>query len=306
MMRRVNLDIDLLRCFATVVEAGGFTAAAKTLLRTQSAVSVQIKRLEETIGHTLFERNKRCPVLTEHGEILLGYAHRMLKLNDETVSRLTHTEMEGTLRLGIVEYLAPHRLPVIMSKLSRAYPKLDLRLRIDLSSKLHTELDEGKLDVIIAACNKNDEQGKILFKDKLCWATGPLGIPDSENPVPLAVLPSPCFYRQAATQSLDSQGRSWHCAVTTMNLSGVQSVIQAGLAIGVLSESSLLPSMKVLTQEDGFPPLPTMTLGVFSNHYENKFAIEPLIKFISDAIAQNLDSSTPFLNTHLAQNPNIS
>ena len=82
-MRRVNLDIDLLRCFATVVETGGFTAAAKTLLRTQSAVSVQIKRLETTIGHKLFERSKRAPQLTEQGEMLLGYAHRMLKLNDE-------------------------------------------------------------------------------------------------------------------------------------------------------------------------------------------------------------------------------
>lgn len=295
-MRRVNLDIDLLRCFTTVVEAGGFTAAAKSLLRTQSAVSVQIKRLEETIGHTLFERNKRCPVLTEHGEILLGYAHRMLKLNDETVSRLTHTEMEGTLRLGIVEYLAPHRLPIIMSKLQRAYPKLDLRLRIDLSSKLHAELETGKLDVIIAACNKKEEQGQVLIKDKLCWATGPLGVPDSSQPVPLAVLPAPCFYRQAATQSLDSQGRAWHCAVTTMNLSGVQKVIQAGLGIGVLSESSLLPSMKVLTEEHGFPPLPTMMLGVFSRHNDSQFAIDPLIKYISDAIQNNPNAGENFIS----------
>lgn len=283
-MRRVNLDIDLLRCFATVVEAGGFTAAAKTLLRTQSAVSVQIKRLEEAIGHKLFERNKRSPVLTEQGEMLLGYAHRMLKLNDETVLRLTETEIEGTLRLGIVEYLAPHRLPLIISKLRRAYPRLDLRLRVDLSSKLHSELEEGKLDVIIAARNESEDQGKELFREQLCWATGSLGIPDPEKPVPLAVLPPPCFYRQAAIQSLDQQGRPWYCAVTTMNISGVQSVIQAGLAVGVLSKSSLLPSMTVLGPEDGFPLLPKFSLGVFSNNYDNKFAIEPLIKFIADAI----------------------
>ena len=194
------------------MEAGGFTAAAKTLLRTQSAVSVQIKRLEETIGQKLFERNKRSPVLTEQGEMLLGYAHRMLKLNDETVLRLTETEIEGTLRLGVVEYLAPHRLPEIISKLRRAYPRLDLRLRIDLSSKLHSELEEGKLDVIIAARSEGEDQGKELFREQLCWATGPLGLPDPESPVPLAVLPPPCFYRQAAIQSLDQQGRPWYCA----------------------------------------------------------------------------------------------
>ena len=283
-MRRVNLDIDLLRCFATVVEAGGFTAAAKTLLRTQSAVSVQIKRLETTIGHKLFERSKRTPVLTEQGEMLLGYAHRILKLNDETVLRLTETEMEGTLRLGVVEYLAPHRLPEIISKLRRAYPRLDLRLRIDLSSKLHAELEAGKLDVIIAARSENKDYGQELFREQLCWATGPLGIPDAQTPVPLAVLPHPCFYRQAAITSLDQQDRPWYCAVTTMNISGVQKVIEAGLAVGVLSKSSLLPSMTILGPEDGFPLLPMISLGVFSNNYDSKFAIAPVMKFIADCV----------------------
>ena len=283
-MRRVNLDIDLLRCFATVVETGGFTAAAKTLLRTQSAVSVQIKRLETTIGHKLFERSKRAPQLTEQGEMLLGYAHRMLKLNDETVLRLTQTEIEGTLRLGVVEYLAPHRLPEIISRLKRAYPRLDLRLRIDLSSKLHAELEQGKLDVIIAARTDNKDHGQQLFREQLCWATGPLGIPESEAPVPLAVLPHPCFYRQAAINSLDEQGRPWYCAVTTMNISGVQKVIEAGLAVGVLSKSSLLPSMTVLGPQEGFPLLPMISLGVFSNNYDSKFAIEPVMKFIADCV----------------------
>ncbi len=283
-MRHVNLDIDLLRCFVTVVETGGFTAAAKPLLRTQSAVSVQIKRLEETIGQRLFERNKRSPVLTEQGEMLLGYAHRLLKLNDETVLRLTETELEGTLRLGVVEYLAPHRLLGIISKLKRTYPKLDLRLRIDLSSQLHSELEDGKLDVIIAAKNSRGGQGQELFREQLCWVTGPLGIPEAEAPIPLAVLPPPCFYRQIAVQSLDQQGRRWYSAVTTMNISGVQSAVQAGLSLGVLSKSSVLPTMKVLGPDEGFPSLPEHSLGVFNNNYDNKFEIEPLIKFIAETL----------------------
>lgn len=283
-MRRINLDIDLLRCFVTVVEVGGFTAAAKTLLRTQSAVSVQIKRLEETIGHKLFERNKRNPILTDQGEMLLGYANRMLKLNDETVLRLTETEIEGTLRLGIVEYLAPHRLSEIISMLRRAYPKLDLRLRIALSTALHTELNDGKLDVIIAAQSISKDTGKFLLQEQLCWATGSLGVPDRDKPVPLAVLPPPCFYRQAAIHSLDQIDRSWYCAVTTMNISGVQNVIQSGLAIGVLSRSSLLPAMSILGPDEGFPLLPQYGVSVFTNSYDTKFAIEPLMKFIADSI----------------------
>jgi DNA-binding transcriptional LysR family regulator len=284
-MRQINLDLDLLHCFVTVVEAGGFTAASERLLRTQSTVSVQIRRLEECVGATLLDRSRRNVSPTEHGEILLSYARRMLKLNDETVLRLSGKELQGTLRLGIVEYLAPHRLPGIISKLRLSYPRLDLRLRIDLSSRLRNELEEGKLDLVIAAQDSSEKAGKELFQEQLCWAVGPLAIPEASEPLPLAFLPPPCFYRDAAIQALDEIGRPWMCAVTTMNISGVQAAVTAGLAVGVLSRTSLLPSMQMLGPDKRFPPLPSFSIAVFTKGRETNQATQPLIEFIAKEIS---------------------
>lgn len=276
-MKQNNLDIDLLRCFVAVVEARGFTAASKTLFRTQSAVSIQIKKLEERIGQKLLERDKKSICLTEHGEIFLGYARRMLRLNDETVQRFSETEIQGILRLGIVEYLAPHRLPGIVARLRAIYPQLDLRLRIDLSSSLLDDLKMGNLDIVIAAQNENRQQGSTLFEEQLCWATGAAELPDPSQPLPLAFLPPPCFYREAAIQQLENIDRRWFCAVTTMNISGVQAAVNAGLAIGVLGQSSVLPSMKILGPDDLFPQLPKFNVAIFANAKEKKTAVQPII-----------------------------
>jgi DNA-binding transcriptional LysR family regulator len=284
-MRQINLDLDLLRCFVTVVETGGFTAASKRLHRTQSTVSVQIKRLEESVGKTLLDRSRRNVSPTEQGEMLLSYARRILKLNDETVLHLSGKEIQGTLRLGIVEYLAPHRLPQIISKLRAVYPRLDLRLRIDLSSRLRNELEEGKLDLVIAAQDSSEKKGKELFQEQLCWAVGPFEIPEAPEPLPLAFLPPPCFYREAAIQALDEIGRPWVCAVTTMNISGVQSAVSAGLAVGVLSRTSLLPTMKMLGPDKLFPALPSFSIAVFTKGNEKDLATQPLIDFIAKEIS---------------------
>lgn len=276
-VRQTDLDIDLLRCFVAVVESNGFTAASKRLLRTQSAVSIQIKKLEERIGQKLFERDKRAIGLTEHGEILLGYARRMLRLNDETVQRFVETDVQGVLRLGIVEYLAPHRLPDIISKLRSLYRHLDLRLRIDLSSRLLTELEMNNLDVVIAAQDENMPQGIKLFEEELCWAAGSAELPDPTQPLPLAFLPPPCFYREAATQALEKINRPWFCAVTTMNIAGVQAAVNAGLAVGVLSRTSVLSSMKVLGPDNLFPQLPKFDVAVFTNEKIRNAASKPII-----------------------------
>jgi DNA-binding transcriptional LysR family regulator len=276
-----NMDVDLLRTFVTVIDAGGFTAASDCLNRTQSTVSVQVMRLEEQIGRKLLERGRGKVKPTEQGEILLSYARRILRLNDETVLRMSDPEVQGRLRLGIVEYLAPHRLPEIISKLRSAYPKLDLYLKIDLSSNLRKDLDEDKLDVVIAAKAKPNADGIEIFQEQLCWAISNDQMIDKNAPVPLVFLPSPCFYRAAAIEALDKINCPWICAVTTMNVSGVQAAIVAGLAIGVLSRTSMLPSMKILGSDQGFPVLPKFSVAVFTRKGEQKLSIQPLIDFIA-------------------------
>ncbi|MBC7405284.1 MAG: LysR family transcriptional regulator [Cytophaga sp.] len=283
-MRNRNLDLDLLRSFVSVIENGGFTAAAEYLCRAQSTVSVQVIRLEEFVGHKLLERSYGKVVTTEYGEILLSYARRMLMINDETMLRMADTGMQGTLRLGVVEYLAPQRLPEIISKLRSAYPRLDLRLKIDLSGSLKRDLEEGKLDVVIAAKTDADNGGIVLFEEQLCWAVSRDSEVDHSAPLPMVFLPQPCFYRQAAIDALDNIGRAWVCAVTTMNISGVQAAVGAGLAIGVLSRTSMLPSMKSLTTDKQFPALPTFRVAVFSSKGEQQLTIKPLIDFIAQEL----------------------
>ncbi len=290
-MRQSNLDLDLLRSFVTVVDTGGFTAASERLYRTQSSVSVQIKRLEDAVGQALLERGKGKTIPTDQGELLLSYARRILQLNDETILRMSGSEMQGELRLGVVEYLAPHRLPEIISKLRSTYPRLDLRLKIDLSRRLRSDLAEDKLDVVIAARHEPDTEGTPLFYEQLCWAVGPMDIPPPPIPLPLVFLPTPCFYREAAIKALDGIGRPWSSAVTTMNISGVQAAVSAGLAVGVLSQTSVLPQMKVLGPDKRFPQLPKFCVAVFTKQGRTNPSTQPLIEFIVKEIG-----AIPILN----------
>jgi DNA-binding transcriptional LysR family regulator len=144
-VRTANLDIDLLRSFAAVADTRSFTAAAELVARTQSAVSVQIKRLEEIVGRRVFERTSRSLALTPEGETLLGYARRILELNDESVRRIIEPPVAGEIRLGITEYLVPNELPQILARFAAAYPGVRLEVRMGLSRALREELEDAEV-----------------------------------------------------------------------------------------------------------------------------------------------------------------
>lgn len=285
LMKLRNFDLDLLRTFCKVVDTGGFTSASDHLHVTQSTVSVHMARLEEFVGYRLLDRQRGGVLLTEHGEVLLNCARQILNLNDQTMMRMADFELRGSLRLGVVEYLAPHRLPGIIARLRSTFPGLDLRLKIDLSGSLHRDLDDGKLDIVIAARMDGVAGGLDFIEEQLCWAINSELPVDREGPVPLAMLPPPCFYREAAIRALDLAGRAWVPAVTTMNVGGVQAAVNAGLAVGVLSQSSLLSSMKVLGAEDDFPPLPSFRLAVFTGRGEPYPGVKPVVAFIMGEVA---------------------
>src|SRR5215470_588215 len=149
MMATSNLDIDLLRTFAAVADSGSFTAAGELVARTQSAVSLQVKRLEEGLGERLFERTSRAIALTPAGETLLGYARRILELNDESVRRIAEPPVKGVIRLGITEYFVPTELARILSRFAMAYPDVQLEARMGLSRELREEMAAGRLDAAI-------------------------------------------------------------------------------------------------------------------------------------------------------------
>src|SRR5215468_5378298 len=157
MMAALNLDIDLLRTFAAVADSGSFTAAGELVARTQSAVSLQVKRLEESLGQRVFERTSRSLALTPAGETLLGYARRILELNDESVRRISEPPVVGNIRLGITEYFVPNELPSILARFAAAYPGVHLEVRMGLSRDIREEMNRGELDVVIARAGSRDE-----------------------------------------------------------------------------------------------------------------------------------------------------
>ncbi|WP_165967894.1 LysR family transcriptional regulator [Sapientia aquatica] len=284
-MKLRNLDLDLLRTFCKIIDTGGFTAASDHLHITQSTVSVHMARLEEFVGYRLIDRQRGAVILTEHGEVLLSYARRILAINDETIFRMSDFEIKGMLRLGVVEYLAPHRVPAILSRLRATFPKLDLRLKIDLSGSLLRELEEGKLDVVIAARSEANQGGVNLLEEQLFWAAHHDFRLEADKPLPLALLPPPCFYREAAISALNSIGRSWVGAVTTMNVGGVQAAVSAGLAVGVLSQSSLLPNIRRMGETEGFPALPKFNIALFTGQGDVSLDVKPIVEFIMAEIS---------------------
>ena len=186
-----NLEIDLLRTFVAVADTGSFTAAAELVARTQSAVSLQIKRLEEIVGQRVFERTSRSLALTPAGETLLEYARRILDLNDESVRRIAGPPVTGVIRLGITEYFVPTELPRILARFAAAYPGVQLEVRMGLSRELRQALGAGGLDAVIVRLPPADRD-KAIWSEAQVWVCREGMEPARGEPVPLALLPAPC------------------------------------------------------------------------------------------------------------------
>ena len=166
---RADLDPDLLRCFLAVSDSGGFTAAGERIGLSQSAVSLKVKRLEEQLDRRLFARTSRSLALTEDGELLQGFARRLLAMNEEAVRRLTAPPLEGRLRLGVSEYFVPHHLPGLLASFSRAHPRVRLEVRIGLSSDLMPLLEGGSLDLVFAKRDPGERHGRVIAEEPLVW-----------------------------------------------------------------------------------------------------------------------------------------
>src|SRR5262245_33368657 len=238
-----NLDIDLLRSFAAVVDCGSFTAAGELVARTQSAVSVQIKRLEETLGKTVFERSSRSLTLTPAGQTLLAYARRILELNDESVRRIAEPAVAGAIRLGITEYFVPTELPRILSRFTSAYPDVHLDVRMGLSHELRDQMAAGSLDAAIVRLAPR-ERAKAIWSEAQVWAVREGCEPASGAVVPLALLPSPCVLRAHALESMKRRKRRWRLSFTGSSMASVQAAVSAGLGVSIFPRSSLLPGMR--------------------------------------------------------------
>jgi DNA-binding transcriptional LysR family regulator len=260
------LDIVLLRTFVAVVEAKGFTRAAGFVNLTQSAVSLHIKRLEEQIGRRLFDRTAPKLALTSDGEILLSYAQRILALQEEVKTRLGHPEPEGLVRFGAPEYFDPGTLASLLAQFNSRYPAVNLEIQMGIGTDIAALYGRGLLDVAIinreideadgAERDSRGEDATVLYREGRLWAAAPGMKLDSDRPVPLALFPAPCAWRQLVQERLQTAGRRWTIVLQSTGVSGLVTAVEAGIAISIFAQNGLSPRLRALGPAQGLPALP--------------------------------------------------
>ncbi|GLR94333.1 MULTISPECIES: LysR substrate-binding domain-containing protein [Bradyrhizobium] len=260
------LDLELLRSFVSVVEAGGFTRAGARVHRTQSTVSQQIKRLEEDVGQLLLHRDGKDVRPTEAGERLLSYARRLLSLAEEARDVLRQPDSEGAIRLGIPEDFAAYRLPKLLGAFSRSHPGLRLDVRADQSKHLARDLERGELDLALYKREAGGKDAIAVWPERVHWVTSKSHPIDVDAPsVPLIGFPLGCLYRAGAIHALETAGRAWHMAYSSSNLAGIQAAVAAGMGLSILSEMSIQSEHRVLTAKEGFAPINKTELALMAS-----------------------------------------
>lgn len=246
-----TIDPELLRAFVAVVDTGSFSAAAKRLLRGQSAVSLQIKRLEEQLHTRLLNRTSRRVALTAEGEMVLGHARTLLRLNEQLLDRAREPELAGLVRLGAPEDFATTRLPRILAEFRESYPRVALEVVCELTLDLLDRFHAGELDMALLKREPTvDVDGSPVWREKLVWACGSeREALLEEEALPLVCSPKPCVYRQRATNALDAVGRRWRVAYSCGSLAGNLAALRAGLGLAVLPRDMVPHDMLVVDEQ---------------------------------------------------------
>ncbi|WP_291852466.1 LysR family transcriptional regulator [Bradyrhizobium sp.] len=256
------LDIDLLRTFVAILETGSFTAASDVVRRTQSALSLQMKKLEEQVGHPLLKREPGGIKATAEGERLLIHAKRILRAHEDAIldfSRASGTA--GNLILGISADYGQALLPRVLRVLASSYPKLSVEVVCGPSHDLYEMCTDGRVEIAFVGEGEGLGQSPVLHRERLVWATG--GDAHNEDPVPLALLPAEdSNYRRWALDALARVGRRHWIAYTSYSLAGLQAIVRAGYAVAVMAESALVTGIRELDDAENFPPLPLLEVRV--------------------------------------------
>lgn len=262
-----NLPTDLLRTFVSVVELGGHSKAGALLGRSQPAISLQIRRLEELVRAPLLTQEGRSIQPTPAGESLLSFAREILRINDEAVRFFHRTDMSGVLRIGLPTDYAVSFLQNTLTAFLRQHPEVELEIHCDLSRELHQLLRTEELDIIIATM----PVPRMPYLSR-AWIEQPIWVaakdyePVAKRPVPLGAHLEGCDYRSRMIGALDSVERRWRIVYTGPGISGLQNAVLNGLCVTALTQATLLPGMRELTEEEGFPRLEPLRVGLFYKH----------------------------------------
>lgn len=249
------MDTDLLRAFVTVAECEGFSAAGKILCRTQSAVSLQIKRLEDRMGEALFERTSRSVLLTAAGGRLLPYARQILKLQDEAKRAMGADRQGQSIRLGISEEQASAYLPELLPQFAHSHPEVRIEIVCDISASLVERFQEGLLDVVLAIRHGPTHTGELLGREPMVWVVAEHVDPGAWSRLPLALNPEGCIFRAHAFAALGRESHAWDVRYTSPSPTGINLAVQAGLAMTVKTPRSIPAGCRVVGAGEGLPEL---------------------------------------------------
>ncbi|KAB0675811.1 LysR family transcriptional regulator [Aureimonas leprariae] len=280
------LDLDQLRTFVAIVDTGSFTRAAEEVFKTQSAVSMQMRKLEERLGSALFERTGRHVKLTEDGDRLLGYARKLLSLSMETLTAFDEDSIEGHVRIGLPDDYAERFLPEIIARFSRSNPRVELQIACETTTSLIEHVERGHLDVALV-CPTKASQAEIVRREPLHFVTSASHSVHQEAVLPLAIGRTDCAWRRQGIEALNAVGREHRILFTSWSATIVASAVLAGLAVSVLPECALRSGMRVLTEAEGFPRLEDAEIGVIRSRNSDRPVIHALVAHIRESL-QNM------------------
>jgi DNA-binding transcriptional LysR family regulator len=280
------LDIDQLRTLIAIADSGSFTRAADIVHKTQSAVSMQMKRLEERVGRDIFEKDGRASKLTEDGERLLDYARRIVSLNHDCIMSFTDASLSGRIRLGVPDDYADRYLPEILARFTRSNSKVEVTVICEPTPMLIERIEMNELDLAIITHAGNRGPSEVIRHERLLWVTSARSQVHEELPVPLALGRPTCVWRQSATKLLESISHPYRVLYASWNSTAVSATVTSGLAVSVLPESAIRPGMRVLGPSEGFPALPTVKIALMRNRLEPS----PLMEKLAEHIVSSLDN----------------
>ena len=291
-----NLDMDVLRSLVAFVDHGTLALAAGRVGRTQAALSLQMRRLEEQVGEPLFRREARRLALTDAGETLVGYARRILALNDEAQHVVRATRLSGQLRFGASQDFGEAWLPPVLAQFRKAHPSVALEIRVDGGTRLVAAVESGEIDMALALGLGDRPNAITIGHLPLVWVAHRDFHWTRGTPLPLAVFTAPCRFRNKGVAALDSAGIAWTVALTSPGLHGVWAAVNAGLGVTIRTPEGLLPGLEVADRRLRLPDLGNVDVSLYVARGRRSAAVESLADMLRERLAMRileLEADTP-------------
>ncbi|QTO50332.1 LysR family transcriptional regulator [Burkholderia latens] len=255
-----SLDIDLLRSFVVIAEVRALSRAAARVGRTQSALSQQMRRLEEIVEQPLFQRTGRGVVLTHPGERLLVHAQRILRQHDEAMADLCGTGLSGTIRFGCPDDYAQVWLPSLLRQFSSQHPHAIVEVVCGPTPRLLEQLDKRAVDLALISLPDDGTSGAFIRREQLVW----IGYPGLDaarfDPLPLALSDPDTLDHIAACEALDRAGRDYRVAYASSSLAGLIALVRSGQAFAVMTQTAVPGDLAIAAGDRGLPPLPAVAV----------------------------------------------